>query len=247
VNREHWYEVSFGDLYPTIYSHRDDASASREAEAIIALLGLSPGETRVLDLCCGGGRHAGALSELGYMVFGLDLSEHLLSHAISRCGLSGRLVRADIRQLPFLAEIDVVLNLFTSFGYFADDKENEAALSEMARVLTPGGYVLMDHMNPPSVRRNLGENEKSTGNVKIRQKRRIENNRIKKDITITENGTEPRILREDVRMYEQEEMKDLLSRAGLGDVTLYGSLAGTDLTSESERMIAVARKKGGIT
>lgn len=237
-----WYETSFGRLYRHIYAHRDDKSAAEESAGIVTLLEPAGRRTEILDVCCGNGRHAAALTGMGLDVWGVDLSSTLLAEARAREELAGRVIRADIRELPFGTRFDAVLNLFTSFGYF-NEEENEDALAEMARVLVPGGQMLLDHMNRPAVERRVGSDEKKHAEAVIRQNRRIEGNRVLKDIIVIEKGREPVHLTEDVRLYGPDEMTAMLEEAGFEDVRLYGSFAGEPLSEESERMIAVARKR----
>jgi len=241
-----WYETAFGELYPLIYEHRDDESARYEIGQLARLLGVegSARHLRVLDLCCGAGRHAEALAGRGFDVVGVDLSPELLAEAGSRDPLARRLVRCDIRDLPFGAEFDLVLNLFTSFGYF-DDDGNLRAASEMARVLRPGGRLVLDHMNRDAVERGLvPEDSADRGEFHLTQRRFIEADRIRKEICVEWRGgaPEPVCLTEDVRLYRPGEMTGLLGAAGFADVALYGGFDGPELTPESGRMIAVATK-----
>ena len=88
---EEWYRAAFGELYPLLYSHRDDCSAAREVSDIVALLELDDRTARILDLCCGAGRHSAALMEMGFeRVYGADLSSSLLAEACARDGLESR-------------------------------------------------------------------------------------------------------------------------------------------------------------
>jgi ubiquinone/menaquinone biosynthesis C-methylase UbiE len=239
-----WYKAAFGPFYSLVYAHRDDESAAREAEHIVGLLGLSGSNARVLDVCCGAGRHMAALARMGLDVWGVDLSPPLLGEASERPEASGRIVRADMRQLPFPQEFGAVFNLFTSFGYFTDDADNEKALSEMARVLSPGGRVLIDHMNRPAVERALGEDAREDGGVTIHQKRWIEGSRIMKQIQVETDARENVSITENVRLYGPDEMAAMLERNGFTNVALHGSFDGGELTEESDRMIAAAERKG---
>ena len=242
VTKRQWYETAFGELYPLVYAHRNDEAASEEALDIVALLGLEDRAARVLDLCCGGGRHTAAFVKMGFDVFGVDLSPSLLAEARTRDGLGGRLVRADMREIPLAGRFDVVLNLFTSFGYFGEDAENKSVVCEMARVLVPGGRLLIDHMNRTEVERHVGVDEQERAGITIRQERRIEGNRVLKDITVIKDGSEPVHLIEDVRIYTEKEMKAMLRATGFEDVKLYGSFKGDPFDADSKRMIAVARR-----
>jgi SAM-dependent methyltransferase len=111
---------------------------------LIDLLGL-PAGSRILDVPCGQGRHAHLLAEAGYDVDGVDYSRPLLAVARERgTGPRLRYHRADMRRLPtrWTARFDTVLNLFTSFGFFDDPKDDHLVLTQFARMLKPGGSLV---------------------------------------------------------------------------------------------------------
>jgi SAM-dependent methyltransferase len=108
------------------------------------VLGI-PSGSRILDVPCGQGRHAHLLAEAGYDVDGLDYSEHLLKIARRRgTGRNLRYTRGDMRKLParWTSRFDAVVNLFTSFGFFTDPREDERVIQQFARVLKPGGLLI---------------------------------------------------------------------------------------------------------
>ncbi len=240
-----WYETAFEELYPTIYPHRDDDSAEREIHALVRALGLTGCTGKVLDLCCGAGRHASALSRMGFTVLGVDLSPYLLGQAGARPDLTGLLARADMIALPFRPGFGLVLNLFSSFGYFMDERKNEHVLCEIFRVLVPGGCLVLDHMNRSHVENNLVPVDSVERNsALIRQRRRIEGSRVIKEIEVhMKNGESARFF-ESVRMYTPNEMKNVLLSAGFGSVRLFGGFDGESLTEASSRMIVFAEKAG---
>ena len=240
--RSPWYVRSFGDLYPLIYSHRSDDQAEAEVRGLFRALELD-GTEAVLDLCCGAGRHMEAALSLGYDVTGFDLSPQLLVSAQDRGKLGGRLVRGDMRRLPFPECFDLVLNLFSSFGYFEKDGENEAALCEMARVLRPGGQMVLDHINKKALEKAVVPESVETRNgMTITQRRRIEKNRIVKRIEVkTEDGTLTH-LEESVRLFEPDEIVRLAERCGLRRRALLGSFDGEAFSPSSPRMILVTKK-----
>ena len=137
-----WFAWDFDHpAYFDIYADKD-ADAGQEGPALAALLAL-PAGSRVLDLPCGWGRLHPHLAARGLAVVGGDLSPlNLRRHAGEH---PAPLARLDLRALPFRAGCaDGVLCAFTSWGYFATDAENLAQLREFARVLRPGGALLLD-------------------------------------------------------------------------------------------------------
>lgn len=237
-----WYELSFGDDYLLVYKHRDAQGAKHEVQRMISWLKPAPG-AKVLDLCCGMGRHSLALAEAGYRVTGVDLSEVLLREA-KRLDTEGQVTwhQADMRRLPLLnGEFDAVVNLFTSFGYFREDVEQIKALQEAARVLKPGGRFLLDFLNPAYTAVHLVPNsEREEEGQRIVERRRIEDGYIFKDITITAPGGEPRHYTERIKLYGLEDFRRMLKEAGLELQNVHGNYDEETYDPDtSRRMILV--------
>ena len=238
-----WYTKAFGEFYPILYPHRDNASADHEIHQLIKALHLT-GDERVLDVCCGAGRHLSALLTQGFNAWGTDLSSLLLKEAANRPETASRIINADMRWLPFKNYFHVALNLFTSFGYFLNDDQNKAALKEMVSVLQPDGLLVLDHINRSNLQRNLVKKTRERrGEWEVVQRRRIEDNRIIKEITITSREDFRTRLTENVRLFYPSEIRELFETAGLKDVRLFGSFKGEPLDKKAERMIVVGRRK----
>src|SRR4029077_13774366 len=141
-----WYKDWFGEEYLELYSHRDGSEAEKNAAFVQRHLGGGARPRAVLDLACGAGRHTAALRRRGDRTLGVALSRTRLPRMRGQ-GLPR--VAGDMRRLPFTdASFDWILNFFTSFGYFAGERENFRVLEEIVRVLAPGGRSLIDLMNP---------------------------------------------------------------------------------------------------
>jgi len=216
---EPWFDRAFGPGYESFYSHRDESDASRDVSRILAA-GVDPHEL-TLDLCCGQGRHIEALARDGGFtrLVGLDRSSHLLQGARQRLGRGASLVRGDMRQLPFpTGTYHLVLNLFTSFGYFEDDADHRLSLQEVWRVLTVGGRLHLDHID----RRHLEEHLVASSRVELdgrllRCTRRLTENRVEKRLE-AEDGTHVHLER--VRLWYPEELQALLESCGFSEVRI---------------------------
>lgn len=242
-----WYANWFGLDYIRLYPHRDTAEAKRQVDFLLqAISGLRPG-TRVLDLCCGAGRHSRLLAEKGFRVVGVDLSATLLARADEE-GRRFHLARSDMRRLPFGQIFDLVTNFFTSFGYFSTDAENRRILEAIGSVLEPGGRFLIDYLNPVQVQATLVPETRTRlpDGSEVLQRRRVdqEHHRVEKDILIREPGGAERTFRESVRLYSREEMAGMIEHSGLGLDTVYGDFttAAAPFGPGSPRMILVGRK-----
>ncbi|MBM3328447.1 MAG: class I SAM-dependent methyltransferase [Calditrichaeota bacterium] len=151
-----WFRDWSGDDYDLVYAHRDQAEADRFVLSWPFFDDLPQGSW-CLDLGCGAGRYLRALAGKGYRVIGLDRSDTMLSKAQQNCGQfeSIYFARCDLRQLPFGSppRIGLAVSLFTSFGYFASDREHLEVLRDVAAVVQPNGILLLDLPNPDDVRR----------------------------------------------------------------------------------------------
>lgn len=140
-----WWASYFDDRYLLEYEPLFDLTQDRrEVARLIEILSLPVG-ARVLDCPCGQGRHAHLLAESGYDVDGVDYSAALLKRARERgTGKQLRYTRADMRKLParWRGRFDAVVNLFTSFGFFAQPADDARVIREFARVLKPGGVLI---------------------------------------------------------------------------------------------------------
>jgi ubiquinone/menaquinone biosynthesis C-methylase UbiE len=235
-----WYEDSFGEDYLIVYRHRDFGGARREVEQMIGWLELPEG-AKVLDLCCGMGRHSLALAEAGYEVTGVDLSEALLREARAQAGSEAvTWLRSDMRKLPLTGGYDAVVNLFTSFGYFEEDEEQVKVLREIHRLLKPGGKFIIDFLNPAYVIRHLvPHSTREDGDNLIDESRRIEDGYVKKDIILTSKVDDtPRKYYERVKLYPLDTFRRLISAAGLQLEAVHGSYEEDEYDEEqSKRMI----------
>jgi len=241
-----WYQRWFGEEYLLVYEHRDLAEAERDIHFVERILHLRSGE-RVLDLCCGPGRHDPPLARLGCRVIGLDYSICLLRAARAALGPDDAnpcYVRADAREIPFRDGVfDVILNLFTSFGYF-EDGGNCNLLCSMARLLRPEGRYCLDYLNPPLLLAGLVPETKTERNgVTVIERRALNDvkHRVEKTIILRSDGREE-TFRESIRLYPLAEMLIMLRDAGLTVEGVFGSTEGEEYTESSPRMILWGRK-----
>ena len=221
-----WFEDWFDEDYIVLYAHRDATEATQAvATALRAAPSLASGP--VLDLGCGSGRHLMELRQTNPEAFGLDLSPALLRRSPE--ALRGHLLRGDMRRLPLKeGRLSGVCMWFTPFGYF-DDGANRQLMSNICRLLRPGGTLLLDFMNARMVRDQLvPEDVVERGGLRVRSRRSIEGACVVKRMRIERLATgETREVTESVRIYEPDELIEMASECGLTAFRALGDYAGS--------------------
>lgn len=243
MTQNDWYKKWFGNEYLTVYSHRDHQDAKKLVHLILSEIDLKP-KSKILDICCGQGRHVSILAKRDFQVFGIDLSRTLLEIAKQNTKNFPfvHCVQADMRYLPISAKFDLVMSLFTSFGYFETDAENKLVFKQMKSVLKPQGYFVFDYFNSFVVENNLVPvHEHTIDNVNIKQERYIKDSRINKKITLVENGKES-IFYESVKIYQPEEIFTMLENAGLKITKVFGRYSGAEFKKDSPRLLIIGEK-----
>jgi SAM-dependent methyltransferase len=209
-----WYARAFDSAYLEVYAHRDAREAERATQYLLEPLVL--GQRRVLDLACGAGRHACALARRGARVVGLDLSAELLARArlAAEPDAPGPdFVRGDMLHLPFAAAaFDLVVSMFTSFGYFATEHDDRRVLEEIRRVLHLDGVLILDVFNAERVRRDLvPKTRRRAGRFDVHERRRLDvpNGTVIKEIEIVDGQTTHHY-EEVVRLWTRPMLEDAL-------------------------------------
>ena len=240
---KNWYENWFGNEYLTVYSHRDNDEAQELIQLIHSYIHLEK-DSKILDLCCGQGRHALILAREGYEVYGIDLSRTLLEIAkyTKTSKQTAYFIQADMRLLPTVNSFDLLLNLFTSFGYFETDEENKSVFLQFHQVLKDGRYFVFDYFNDRFISESLVPfHRERIGNVLVEQERVIEGSRVRKKIRITKDGRQSTFF-ESVKMYNPDQIFNMLDNSKLSIDYVFGDYQGSLFEQNSPRLIIIGKK-----
>lgn len=234
------HDAFFDDLYiRTTEPFLTEAMTVAEVKAFVSLAPLQEG-ARVLDLGCGWGRHGPALAKHGLEVFGLERARGPARRA-HEVGL--KVVRGDVRTLPWRSGAFDAVACFYSSIFFFDEPQNLAALKEVRRVLRPGGRFVLQAANPLHLAR-LGQEERTwplPGGARVWERTRFESG------TGTEVGLR-RLTRPDgavveggyrIRHYAPGELEVLARRSELRLLDFKGSLSLEPWTRQSREVVAV--------
>ncbi|MBU1628299.1 methyltransferase domain-containing protein, partial [bacterium] len=156
-----WWRRIFNSLYlKTDADVVDDKEiTTHEIDLFTGILNVKS-EDKVLDLCCGQGRHTLELARRGFKsVEGLERSHYLIQRAKASAKKEDLLVKfreGDARKLPYPPNtFDYVLILGNSFGYFETIQDDLRVLREVFRVLKPWGKFLIDSADGEYLKENF--------------------------------------------------------------------------------------------
>lgn len=256
-----WWRRIFNSFYLKTDGDvvEDQSITKSEVDLFSEILKLST-EEKILDLCCGQGRHSLELARRGYQnVEGIDHSHYLIQKAKSESKkqeLNVRFRKGDVRKLPYPSDtFDAVMLLGNSFGYFETIQEDIRVLKEIYRVLRHWGRLLIDVADGEYLKKNFQPRswewidkkyfvcrERSLSLDKERLITREVITHVKKGIITDQFYAE--------RLYTRESIKEFLENVGFNEITFWGEILpdskrNQDLGMMERRIIvtAVARKE----
>lgn len=146
-----WQKQMYSNFFAQVqldskFSHQ---KARKEVQFLISILGLNT-KKNILDIPCGTGRHALAFGQKGYSVVGVDINDVCLEKAKASCkGMKNvQIKKGNMAKLSYgRKKFDVLINMFSSFGYFKTEDENEKVLKGLIRTLKPGGTIVVQTIN----------------------------------------------------------------------------------------------------
>ncbi len=246
--REDFDVDSVFDVDDYLYFYREmltDERTDVEVSALVRLLELDTPK-KILDLACGFGRHTNRLAALGHCMTGIDLTPGFLEIArmdASQHNVEVQYRTGDMRCITYENEFDRVMLLFTAFGYFTDDV-NLQVLINVRNALKAGGLLIFDTLNRDVLLKEMRPYfiVEKEGNMMIDRhsfdglQGRFYNKRV-----VIRDG-----VRKDkpffVRIYNPNELQALINQAGMELYHIYGGWDATEFSSDSHRMVVIARK-----
>lgn len=240
-----WFENWFGSpYYKILYQNRDELEAQEFVEQLLAYL-QPPAASRMLDIACGEGRFAKQLAEHGFDVTGIDISHASIATAKAFEAENLQFFVQDMRHPFFTNYFDYAFNFFTSFGYFAHDRDHILAAKSFAGALKPNGILVIDYLNQEFVHTNLvAEETIQRGSYTFNISRRFERNHFIKHISFLNADGKTQHYAESVSAFSLADFTRMLRPAGM---TLVGTFGDYKLSSyhpaDSPRLIMVFKKK----
>ena len=238
-----WFKNWFDSFYyHKLYRHRNTAEAQEFIDNILNFI-HPESNSRILDLACGKGRHSIYLNKKGYDVVGVDLSQNSIDEANKNANSKLHFYPMDMRKLECSEPFDLVMNLFTSFGYFQNKSENLEVLKGVNSILNTNGILVIDFLNATKMIKNLVKEEsQEVDGIQFIINRLIENNTVVKKITVRDKA-ETFDFQERVSMFELADFEEMFQATGFKLINHFGNYKLDEFdSSKSDRLILVAQK-----
>jgi SAM-dependent methyltransferase len=262
---EHWTESMFvrhGDIFVRFLEQSLPKTESEVAGLlrIFSEFGVKEG-ARVLDLCCGIGRHSVALAEKGFQMTGIDLSEANVNRAKATAKERGvekrtEFLVGDARRLleyipPTGRKFGAVINMYTSLGYW-DEATDVSILQQASQLAEKGSILVVDIANKDYLVRHFQpfgmltfQGEPRYVLIEERQLN-LETSRMNnKWIFYRKEGEDLKhaaTVQLDHKVYSLNELVSLIRSAGWDYLKAYGDFGLNSMTFDTSRMIAIARR-----
>lgn len=244
MKKKDWYENWFSSVYyKTLYRDRDEHEAEQFVETLLNHLRPMP-DSRMLDIACGEGRHSRQLAEHGFDITGIDLSYQCIRKAQSMQHDHLQFMVHDMRFPFYINYFDYAFNFFTSFGYFANNRDHVMAAKSFAAGLKKDGLLVIDYLNVRYTVDNLVPEERITkGDYIYDITKTVTDKHIIKNIKITDKENQQHYYAERVAAFELSDFLQIFKKAGLSLVGTYGdyNMNSYDPIS-SKRLIMIFKK-----
>ena len=238
-NKTEWYLDWFNSpFYHLLYKERNSSEATYFMNNLINRLQIDKNSS-ILDLACGRGRYSLYLSNIGHKVTGIDISKENISEAKKNESDKLNYILHDMRY-PLNQKFDLILNLFTSFGYYEKDADNLSVIKSIKSNLETDGQAVIDFFNIDYILDNLVEKEeKNIDKTKFIIHRYLENDLLVKDISILLNNKSYKF-QEKVKAYRVDDFLAMFKNCNLKLKEVYGDYKLNSFNkNSSNRLIMV--------
>lgn len=244
TDKAEWFEEWFNTpFYHILYKNRNTDEAEVFMRNLVQELEISATD-HVLDLACGKGRHSIFLNQLGVRVTGADLSTNSIAEATKHANERLDFLVHDMRFPIPDRQFDVVVNLFTSFGYFDQQEENERVLKSIHQMLVPNGKLVIDFFNLHTVLKSMKlEETKHIDGIDFHITKKFDGKHIYKQIDFSADG-KAYSFTERVQGINVDQFQQLLADAGFEVKSIFGDFHMRPFDKDqSDRVILIAQKK----
>ena len=203
---------------------------------------------RVLDLCCGFGRISAELARRGCAVTGVDITKSYLETAKEEAALDNldiEYIHADAREWARPDYFDLAVNLYISFGYFDDEKEDRTVLRNVYNSLKSGCSFIIETLGKEIAVRDFLESEwfERAGWTVLTKYKAVDSWTRLSNRWILINGNKRLEKEFTQRLYAASELRELMSETGFTKVEIFGDWDERPYDQNAQKLIVVGRKK----
>jgi SAM-dependent methyltransferase len=202
---------------------------------------------KILDLCCGFGRISAELARRGFSVTGVDITESYLQTAKEEADLENlniEYIKADAREFVRKDFFDLAVNLYISFGYFENQKDDLLLARNAYESLKDGGSFIIETLGKEIAIRDFVETEwfERAGFTVLTQYESLDSWTFLKNrwILVKDGKRIEKVFTQ--RLYSASELRSLLLEAGFSKVDIFGDWDESPYDRRATKLIAVGRK-----
>ena len=237
-----WWEEYFGEAF-CLTAIAMNLHAKREIDFILNKVEI-PDDGRILDMCCGYGRHSLELAKRGYSVLGVDYSETLINKAQSANVFEDKLqfIKGDIRNYIATEKYDLVLNLFVSIGYFSSETENIKSVETLCNAVKKGGYLVLEINNSENIQEGEEITKARHGTIIKTERWYDADSKIlhsKRKVNTQDNQKEYDM---NIRIYTIYEIMEMCEKYNVRYVQHYNGYTDSELAEKSTKLVVILKK-----
>lgn len=248
TDQNSWYnQDKFWELFePLLFNKERQSSAKEEVKNVIKLLKINKND-KILDLCCGIGRHSLELSRHGFEVVGVDRTSNFIKKAnqkAKRKELNIEFVVRDMREYCVQDSFNVVINMYGSFGYFENTYDDQKVVKNMNASLRSGGKFLIETMGKEILAKEIQEKDwhEEGDTLVLAERKPIQNWGRMQTRWIVINGNQRVEHTVSIRSYSAVELTSLFYECGFSKVEVFGDIEGSEYNHDAKRLVVIGYK-----
>lgn len=238
-----WFKDWFNSpYYHILYKNRDEKEASAFMDALTKHLALNATH-KIWDLACGKGRHSMYLNSKGLDVIGTDLSRNSINEAKKSENEKLEFFIHDMRTPFRINYFTHVFNLFTSIGYFENERDNLKVFQSVFNSLKPGGIFVVDFFNVIDIQECMvPENKTTIEGIDFKLCKSIADKKVIKLIEFSDKGKD-HFFEEKVSLLTKSDFEKMGTTAGFKLEKTFGDYQLNPFDEKkSDRLILIFKK-----
>jgi SAM-dependent methyltransferase len=236
-----WYH-----LEPFLFDQKKWDGIREEVDQLCELLQIER-QLKILDLCCGPGRHTLEFARRGHQVTGVDRTKRYLKSAKEQAqseGLNIEFIESDMRLFKCENTYNAAIMMFTSFGYFDDPTDDRKVIANVFTSLKPNGSFIIELMGKEVLTRIFAPRDwREAHGTFLLEERKPDatwEHLCNRWIIFRDNSKNEFEFR--LRIYSATELVRLLKECGFQETHVYGDLKGSSYNQEANRLVVLAFK-----